>query len=60
MRPAARRLRDLGLLAGALVLLAGMPARAQTPPPTRDDIILQLSRFEAPADIDVAASVGLG
>jgi OOP family OmpA-OmpF porin len=55
MRPAARRLRDLGLLAGALVLLAGMPARAQTPPPTRDDIILQLSRFEAPADIDVAA-----
>jgi OOP family OmpA-OmpF porin len=56
MRPAMRGLRDIGLLAGALALLAasGTPARAQTAV-ARDDIIAKLDRFETAANIDVAA-----
>jgi len=56
MRPAMRRLREIGLLAAALVLLAasGSAARAQTAV-TRDDIIAPLNHFETAADVDVAA-----
>jgi OmpA-OmpF porin, OOP family len=55
MRPAARSLRDIGLLAAVLTLLAaGSPARAQTVV-TRDDIVAQLNRFETPAELDIPA-----
>jgi OmpA-OmpF porin, OOP family len=54
MRP-TRRLCDIGLLAGALLLLAGAPpARAQSAV-TRDDIIAKLNNFDTAPEIDVAA-----
>ena len=55
MRP-TRKLRDIGLLTEALLLLAaaGCPANAQTAV-TRDDIIAPLERFETAPDLDVAA-----
>jgi OmpA-OmpF porin, OOP family len=54
MRLLKQGLRGLGLLAGAVVLsaLTSIPVRAQTAP-TRDDIIAQLNRFEAAADINL-------
>ena len=55
MRAAARSLRDIGLLAAALMLwAAGSPARAQNAV-TRDDIVAQLNRFETPAELDIPA-----
>jgi outer membrane protein OmpA-like peptidoglycan-associated protein len=68
MRAVTRNLRDIGLLARALLLLAGRfllagpfllaapasPARAQTAV-ARDDIIAPLERFETAPDLDVAA-----
>jgi OOP family OmpA-OmpF porin len=53
MRP-ARRLCDIGLLAGALLLAVAPAARAQTAV-TRDDIIAKLNRFESAPEIDIAA-----
>ena len=53
MRPMTRCLRDIGLLAGALLALAA-PVHAQTAV-TRDDFIAKLERFEAPLELDVAA-----
>ena len=56
MRPARRRLRELGLLAGALVLFAAPahPLRAQSAV-ARDDIVKQLTGLDAAPDLDVAA-----
>ena len=53
MRP-TRRLCDIGLLAGALLLAVAPAARAQTAV-TRDDIIAKLNNFETAPEIDVAA-----
>jgi OmpA-OmpF porin, OOP family len=53
MRP-ARRLCDIGLLAGVLLLAVAPAARAQTAV-TRDDIIAKLNRFESAPEIDIAA-----
>ncbi len=56
MRPARRRLRDLGLLAGALVLFAASaPAARAESTVTRDDIVNQLNRLDTALDLDVAA-----
>src|SRR6266700_1698967 len=56
MRPARRRLRDLGLLAGALVLFAASePAARAASTVTRDDIVNQLNRLDTALDLDVAA-----
>src|SRR6266700_418942 len=56
MRPARRRLRDLGLLAGALVLFAASaPAARAESTVTRDDIGNQLNRIDTALDLDVAA-----
>jgi OmpA-OmpF porin, OOP family len=57
MGQATRNLRDIGLLAGALLMLAAVsPARAQTTV-TRDDIVAKLDHLDADAtlDLDVAA-----
>jgi outer membrane protein OmpA-like peptidoglycan-associated protein len=56
MRLGKRSLRDLGLLTGALIILAqpAPPARAQTAA-APDNIIEQLAALESPADLDVAA-----
>jgi OOP family OmpA-OmpF porin len=64
MGQATRNLRDVGLLAGALLMLAGSfllaapgsPARAQTTV-TRDDVVAKLDHLDADAtlDLDVAA-----
>ncbi|MDB5604432.1 MAG: hypothetical protein JWP25_1332 [Bradyrhizobium sp.] len=56
MRLAKRSLRDIGLLTGALIVLAqpAPPARAQAAA-APDNIIEQLAALEAPADVDVAA-----
>ncbi|MET4292096.1 outer membrane protein OmpA-like peptidoglycan-associated protein [Bradyrhizobium sp. LB8.2] len=43
----------IGIALG-LSLLAGA-AEAQTPPPTRDDIVAKLNHFEQPAEIDIPA-----
>ena len=53
MRP-TRRLCDIGLLAGALLLAIAPAVRAQTAV-TRDDIIAKLNNFETAPEIDVAA-----
>jgi len=53
MRP-TRRLYDIGLLAGALLLAVAPAARAQTAV-TRDDILAKLNNFETAPEIDVAA-----
>ena len=53
MRP-TRRLCDIGLLAGALLLAVAPAARAQTAV-TRDDIIAKLNNFETAPEIDVTA-----
>jgi OmpA-OmpF porin, OOP family len=51
-----RKLRDIGLLTVALLMLAASPARAQTTV-TRDDIVAKLDHLDADAtpDLDVAA-----
>jgi OOP family OmpA-OmpF porin len=57
MGQATRNLRDIGLLAGALLMLAAVsPARAQTTV-TRDEIVAKLDHLDADAtlDLDVAA-----
>ncbi|MFB9269114.1 OmpA family protein [Bradyrhizobium erythrophlei] len=55
MRPLTRGLREAGLLCALLLLAASLsPAHGQATI-TRDDIIAKLNRFEAPAEIDVAA-----
>jgi len=53
MRP-TRRLCDIGLLAGALLLAVAPAARAQTAV-TRDDIVAKLNNFETAPEIDVTA-----
>jgi outer membrane protein OmpA-like peptidoglycan-associated protein len=54
-RPLPQNLRGIGLLAGALLLLApASPSRAQTAV-TRDDIITRLEKFEVEPELDVAA-----
>ena len=53
MRP-TRRLCDIGLLAGALLLAIAPAVRAQTAV-TRDDIIAKLNNFETAPEIDVTA-----
>jgi OOP family OmpA-OmpF porin len=56
MRPATLTLRDLGLLAVAVVLFAASASavRAQSAV-TRDDIVNQLNRLDTAPDLDVAA-----
>ena len=56
MRPVTPTLRELGLIAGALVLFAvyAPPARAQSAV-TREDIVNQLNHLDAAPDLDVAA-----
>jgi OmpA-OmpF porin, OOP family len=56
MRRAAKVLRDVGVLAAAMLLFAGLasPARAETSV-TRDDIVGQLSRFDSAPELDIAA-----
>ena len=56
MRSARRRLRELGLLAGALFLFAASaPAARAENAVTRDDIVNQLNRFDTTPDLDVTA-----
>ena len=56
MRAATTQLRRIGLLAACLLgfAMAPSPVRSQTAV-KRDDVIEQLSRFDAAAEIDVAA-----
>lgn len=56
MRPVASRLRDIGLLAAALLLFAGLahPLRAESAV-SRDDIVKQLTGLDAAPDLDIAA-----
>jgi outer membrane protein OmpA-like peptidoglycan-associated protein len=56
MRPGKRRLRDIGLVAAALIVFVAptFPAHAQEAV-TRDDIIKRLSGLEATPDLIVAA-----
>src|SRR4051794_14274919 len=57
MGQATRNLRDIGLAAGALLMLAAVsPARAQATV-TRDEIVAKLDHLDADAtlDLDVAA-----
>jgi OOP family OmpA-OmpF porin len=56
MRRAAKVLRDVGVLAAAMLLFTGLasPAHAETSV-TRDDIVGQLSRFDSAPELDIAA-----
>ncbi len=54
MLPATRRLCEIGIVAGALLLALALPARAQSAV-TRDDIIEKLNKFESAPEIDVPA-----
>jgi OmpA-OmpF porin, OOP family len=49
------RLRDIGLLAGALVLFAASAHVRAESAITRDDVVNQLNRLDAVPDLDVAA-----
>ncbi|MBJ7407037.1 MAG: hypothetical protein JHD07_28575, partial [Bradyrhizobium sp.] len=50
----AKGLTIAGMVALGFVLFAGT-ARAQTPAPTRDDIVAKLNRFEQAAEVDLPA-----
>jgi OOP family OmpA-OmpF porin len=56
MPPVASRLRDIGLLAAALLLFAALahPLRAESAV-SRDDIVKQLTGLDAAPDLDLAA-----
>jgi OOP family OmpA-OmpF porin len=56
VRPVASRLRDVGLLAAALLLFAALahPLRAESAV-SRDDIVKQLTGLDAAPDLDLAA-----
>lgn len=49
-----RSLRHIGLFVGGALLLAAVPALAQTAP-TRDDIVAKLDKYQADLELDVPA-----